>query len=212
MWGEFIFNSAWTPGANTAVHRSVKTRNKHDRSRTAADKYETDLITIFSDMFSFFPNKVAWRGIFCRTVNLLYFYIPRISVEFGWHIDSTVIVMLLHIVGVYVFFLLTSSSDGLRYEHSQPLHSVNTVQVRVQIAMLARMWLWTHTLWTNSLCLFVLRCVTASASMTQQLLAGRTPHLKPFRVTNADRSKKKGIMADTLRDLINKVKVLVWKM
>lgn len=42
--------------------------------------------------------------------------------------------------------------------------------------------------------------------MTQQLLAGRTPHLKPFRVTNADRSKKKGIMADTLGDLVNKVK------
>lgn len=60
----------------------------------------------------------------------------------------------------------------------------------------------------NTLSLFtpskLSKCVTASASMTQQLLAGRTPHLKPFRVTNADRSKKKGIMADTLRDLMNK--------
>lgn len=45
--------------------------------------------------------------------------------------------------------------------------------------------------------------------MTQQLLAGRAPHLKPFRVTNADRSMKKGIMADTLIDLMNKVKS--WK-
>ncbi|KAG7229611.1 hypothetical protein INR49_012651 [Caranx melampygus] len=53
------------------------------------------------------------------------------------------------------------------------------------------------------------KCVTAgvsaSASMTQQLLSGRAPPLKPFRVTNADRSVKKGIMADTLEDLMNKV-------
>uniref|UniRef100_A0A4W6FA62 Cell death inducing DFFA like effector c n=1 Tax=Lates calcarifer TaxID=8187 RepID=A0A4W6FA62_LATCA len=56
---------------------------------------------------------------------------------------------------------------------------------------------------------FFLRCVTASvsasASMTQQLLSGRAPRPKPFRVTNADRSVKKGIMADTLEDLMNKV-------
>ncbi|XP_045885267.1 cell death activator CIDE-3 [Micropterus dolomieu] len=53
------------------------------------------------------------------------------------------------------------------------------------------------------------KCVTASvsasASMTQQLLSGRAPRPKPFRVTNADRSVKKGIMADTLEDLMNKV-------
>ncbi|XP_068598859.1 cell death activator CIDE-3 [Brachionichthys hirsutus] len=49
------------------------------------------------------------------------------------------------------------------------------------------------------------KCVTASASMTQQLLSGRAPRPRPFRVTNADRSVKKGIMADALRDLINKV-------
>uniref|UniRef100_UPI0037E7BD21 cell death activator CIDE-3 n=1 Tax=Semicossyphus pulcher TaxID=241346 RepID=UPI0037E7BD21 len=52
------------------------------------------------------------------------------------------------------------------------------------------------------------KCVTASmsasASMTQQLLAGRGPRSKPFRVTNSDRSVKKGIMADTLADLMNK--------
>uniref|UniRef100_A0A3P9BWR9 Cell death inducing DFFA like effector c n=2 Tax=Haplochromini TaxID=319058 RepID=A0A3P9BWR9_9CICH len=52
------------------------------------------------------------------------------------------------------------------------------------------------------------KCVTASvsasASMTQQLLSGRVPRPKPFRVTNADRSVKKGIMADTLEDLTNK--------
>lgn len=50
-----------------------------------------------------------------------------------------------------------------------------------------------------------LRCVTASASMTQQLLTGRAFRLRPFRVTNADRSLKKGIMAYSLGDLINKV-------
>uniref|UniRef100_A0A3B4GZW6 Cell death inducing DFFA like effector c n=1 Tax=Pundamilia nyererei TaxID=303518 RepID=A0A3B4GZW6_9CICH len=46
--------------------------------------------------------------------------------------------------------------------------------------------------------------VSASASMTQQLLSGRVPRPKPFRVTNADRSVKKGIMADMLEDLTNK--------
>lgn len=51
-----------------------------------------------------------------------------------------------------------------------------------------------------------LRCVTASASMTQQLLTGRAFRLRPFRVTNADRSLKKGIMAYSLGDLINKVR------
>lgn len=48
--------------------------------------------------------------------------------------------------------------------------------------------------------------MSASASMTQQLLSGRIPRPKPFRVTNADRSVKKGIMADVLEDLINKVR------
>lgn len=50
------------------------------------------------------------------------------------------------------------------------------------------------------------KCVTASASMTQQLLTGRAFRLRPFRVTNADRSLKKGIMACSLGDLINKVR------
>ncbi|KAL2091372.1 hypothetical protein ACEWY4_013635 [Coilia grayii] len=53
------------------------------------------------------------------------------------------------------------------------------------------------------------RCVTAgvaaSASVTQQLLPGLSPRQRPFRVANADRSVKKGIMADSLRDLVNKV-------
>lgn len=53
------------------------------------------------------------------------------------------------------------------------------------------------------------KCVTASvsasASMTQQLLSGRVSRPKPFRVTNSDRSVKKGIMADMLEDLMNKV-------
>ncbi|KAM6980888.1 cell death activator CIDE-3 [Aplochiton taeniatus] len=47
-------------------------------------------------------------------------------------------------------------------------------------------------------------CVSASASMTQQLLSGRPPNPKPYRVTNVDRSLKKGIMADGLQDLISK--------
>uniref|UniRef100_A0A665VCT8 Cell death inducing DFFA like effector c n=1 Tax=Echeneis naucrates TaxID=173247 RepID=A0A665VCT8_ECHNA len=55
---------------------------------------------------------------------------------------------------------------------------------------------------------FLPRCVTASmsasATMTQQLLSGRAPRPKPFRVTNADRSVKKGITADSLEDLMNK--------
>ncbi|KAM9760083.1 cell death activator CIDE-3 isoform 1-T2 [Menidia menidia] len=47
--------------------------------------------------------------------------------------------------------------------------------------------------------------VSASASMTQQILTGRVPRPKPFRVTIADRSVKKGIMAEALVDLMNKV-------
>ncbi|XP_076012847.1 lipid transferase CIDEC-like [Genypterus blacodes] len=50
------------------------------------------------------------------------------------------------------------------------------------------------------------KCVSASTSMTQQLLSGRAPRPKPFRVTNADRRVKKGIMADGLEELINKVR------
>ncbi|XP_034023097.1 cell death activator CIDE-3 [Thalassophryne amazonica] len=55
------------------------------------------------------------------------------------------------------------------------------------------------------------KCVTASMSasavMTQQLLSGCAHRSrKPFRVTNSDRSVKKGIVADDLEDLINKVR------
>lgn len=49
------------------------------------------------------------------------------------------------------------------------------------------------------------KCVSASASMTQQLLSGRAARPKPFRVTNAERSVKKGIMAESLEDLLGKV-------
>ncbi|KAM9362449.1 cell death activator CIDE-3 [Symphorus nematophorus] len=56
----------------------------------------------------------------------------------------------------------------------------------------------------SSLSKCVTASVSASASMTQQLLSGRAPRPKPFRVTNADRTVKKGIMADTLEDLMNK--------
>ncbi|KAK5872918.1 hypothetical protein PBY51_013576 [Eleginops maclovinus] len=58
----------------------------------------------------------------------------------------------------------------------------------------------------SSLSSSVTASISAGASMTQQLLTGRTPRPKPFRVSNADRSVKKGIMADTLEDLINKVR------
>ncbi|XP_043978719.1 cell death activator CIDE-3 isoform X2 [Gambusia affinis] len=57
----------------------------------------------------------------------------------------------------------------------------------------------------SSLSKVVTSSVSASASMTSQLLAGRTLRPKPFRVTNADHSVKKGIMAETLLDLMNKV-------
>ncbi|XP_029288575.1 cell death activator CIDE-3-like [Cottoperca gobio] len=57
----------------------------------------------------------------------------------------------------------------------------------------------------SSLSNSVTASVSAGASMTQQLLSGRAPRPKPFRVTNADRSVKKGIMADMLEDLMNKV-------
>ncbi|MGH0175552.1 UNVERIFIED_CONTAM: hypothetical protein FKN15_070910 [Acipenser sinensis] len=49
------------------------------------------------------------------------------------------------------------------------------------------------------------KCVSASASMTQQLLTGPATRPKPFRVANFNRSIKKGIMADGLRDLLNKL-------
>ncbi|XP_026202757.1 cell death activator CIDE-3 [Anabas testudineus] len=57
----------------------------------------------------------------------------------------------------------------------------------------------------SSLSKCVTASVSASASMTQQLLSGRGPRPRPFRVTIADRSVKKGIMADGLEDLLNKV-------
>ncbi|XP_051996951.1 cell death activator CIDE-3 isoform X2 [Xyrauchen texanus] len=47
--------------------------------------------------------------------------------------------------------------------------------------------------------------ILVSASMTQQLLPGWTQRSRPFRVINNDRSIKKGIMADGLKDLQNKV-------
>lgn len=50
------------------------------------------------------------------------------------------------------------------------------------------------------------KCVTASASVTQQLLPSRPSQSKPFRVTNAERSLKKGLTAHALEDLLHKVK------
>uniref|UniRef100_A0A8C7WVQ7 Cell death inducing DFFA like effector c n=1 Tax=Oryzias sinensis TaxID=183150 RepID=A0A8C7WVQ7_9TELE len=47
--------------------------------------------------------------------------------------------------------------------------------------------------------------VSVSTSMAHQLFS-HVPRPKPFRVTNADRSVKKGMMADGLMDLLNKVR------
>ncbi|XP_029457023.1 cell death activator CIDE-3 isoform X1 [Rhinatrema bivittatum] len=49
------------------------------------------------------------------------------------------------------------------------------------------------------------KCVSVSTSVTQQLFSGPVTKLRPYRVSNWDRSIKKGIMADSLRDLLNKV-------
>ncbi|XP_075430512.1 lipid transferase CIDEC isoform X2 [Ascaphus truei] len=49
------------------------------------------------------------------------------------------------------------------------------------------------------------KCVSVSASMTQQLLTGPAYKPRPYRVCNWDRSARKGVMADSLGDLLNKV-------
>ncbi|NWI46899.1 CIDEC protein, partial [Picathartes gymnocephalus] len=46
------------------------------------------------------------------------------------------------------------------------------------------------------------RCVSASASMTQQLLAGPAPPPRPYRVCNCERSLRKGVMAPSLAELL----------
>ncbi|KAM8868103.1 lipid transferase CIDEC-like isoform 3-T3 [Synchiropus picturatus] len=46
----------------------------------------------------------------------------------------------------------------------------------------------------------------SAANKTQQILSARVARSKPFRVSNAERSVKKGITADSLDDLMNKVK------
>lgn len=43
--------------------------------------------------------------------------------------------------------------------------------------------------------------------MTQQLLATPPPRARPYRVSNWDRTVRKGIMADSLEDLIEKVSI-----
>ncbi|KAM4721873.1 lipid transferase CIDEC [Rhinophrynus dorsalis] len=48
------------------------------------------------------------------------------------------------------------------------------------------------------------KCVSVSASMTQQLLSRPASKPRPYRVCNWDRSLRKGIVADSLGDLINK--------
>ncbi|KAE8612389.1 hypothetical protein XENTR_v10012839 [Xenopus tropicalis] len=48
------------------------------------------------------------------------------------------------------------------------------------------------------------KCVSVSASMTQQLLSRPVSKPRPFRVCNSNRSLRKGIVANSLEDLINK--------
>ncbi|NXF94148.1 CIDEC protein, partial [Eubucco bourcierii] len=52
----------------------------------------------------------------------------------------------------------------------------------------------------------VSKCVSASASMTQQLLLSPAPRPRPYRVCNWDRSLRKGIMAHSLADLLHQAK------
>uniref|UniRef100_A0A8D0GC70 CIDE-N domain-containing protein n=1 Tax=Sphenodon punctatus TaxID=8508 RepID=A0A8D0GC70_SPHPU len=49
------------------------------------------------------------------------------------------------------------------------------------------------------------KCVSASASVTQQLLSSPALCARPYRVSNWDRTLRKGIMAESLRDLLEKV-------
>ncbi|KAM9326734.1 lipid transferase CIDEC [Gastrophryne carolinensis] len=48
------------------------------------------------------------------------------------------------------------------------------------------------------------KCVSVSANMTQQLLSRPASKPRPFKVCNWDRSLRKGIVADSLSDLLNK--------
>lgn len=48
------------------------------------------------------------------------------------------------------------------------------------------------------------KCVSVSATMTHQLLSRTASKPRPFRVCNCDRSIRKGIVADSLEDLLNK--------
>ncbi|XP_067444196.1 cell death activator CIDE-3 isoform X1 [Thunnus thynnus] len=91
-----------------------------------------------------------------------------------------------------------SAGGSLQQEHTRDTKSGCSLMMDYAMKSLTR-------LTPSSLSKCVTASVSASASMTQQLLSGRAPRPKPFRVTNADRSVKKGIMADVLDDLINKV-------
>uniref|UniRef100_A0A8C4VV21 Cell death inducing DFFA like effector c n=1 Tax=Gopherus evgoodei TaxID=1825980 RepID=A0A8C4VV21_9SAUR len=53
------------------------------------------------------------------------------------------------------------------------------------------------------------RCVSVSASMTQQLLSSPVPRARPYRICNWDRSIRKGLVAESLRDLLDKVRTML---
>uniref|UniRef100_K7F437 Cell death inducing DFFA like effector c n=1 Tax=Pelodiscus sinensis TaxID=13735 RepID=K7F437_PELSI len=50
------------------------------------------------------------------------------------------------------------------------------------------------------------RCVSVSASMTQQLLSSPVSRPRPYRISNWDRSLRKGLVAESLSDLLEKVR------
>uniref|UniRef100_A0A8C8RJK7 Cell death inducing DFFA like effector c n=1 Tax=Pelusios castaneus TaxID=367368 RepID=A0A8C8RJK7_9SAUR len=51
------------------------------------------------------------------------------------------------------------------------------------------------------------RCVSVSASMTQQLLSCPVSRAQPYRISNWDRSIRKGVVADSLLDLLEKARM-----
>lgn len=70
-------------------------------------------------------------------------------------------------------------------------------------------------IWSSVVCL---RCISAgNSSETQQLMAAAAaphlhspPHSRPYRVSNWNRTLRKGIMAESLQDLLQKVTPSLW--
>lgn len=115
----------------------------------------------------------------------------------------------------YCFFqsLVKLLSDGLRHEVFQPFDLVFSLQVQTPSIFLGgrggsslfSLLIYSFFFWSFT-CSCITASVLASASVTHHLLSRQALQRRPFRVTNADRSVKKGIMADSLEDLMNKVR------